>query len=145
MKQKQTHRHREQTCGCQEGGDWGGMEWEVGVSRSKILYIELTKQWVLLYSTGNYIQYSIINHNGNEYFLKYVCVYTYIYTHIYIYTYIYTYIHIYMYMYIYIYKGNVVSISQQPHLGTCSKCKFSGFTSELLNQKLGCGTQKSVV
>ena len=23
MKQKQTHRHREQTCGCQGGGDLG--------------------------------------------------------------------------------------------------------------------------
>ena len=23
MQQKQTHRHREQTCGCQEGGGWG--------------------------------------------------------------------------------------------------------------------------
>ena len=22
-KQKQTHRHREQTCGCQGGGGWG--------------------------------------------------------------------------------------------------------------------------
>ena len=22
-KQKQTHEHREQTCGCQGGGDWG--------------------------------------------------------------------------------------------------------------------------
>ena len=22
MKQKQTHRHREQTCGCQGGGGW---------------------------------------------------------------------------------------------------------------------------
>ena len=22
-KQKQTHRHREETCGCQEGGGWG--------------------------------------------------------------------------------------------------------------------------
>ena len=30
-KQKQTHRHREQTCGCQ--GMWGGnrMDWEIGV------------------------------------------------------------------------------------------------------------------
>ena len=27
---------------------------------------------VLLYSTGNYIQYFIINHNGKEYFKKYV-------------------------------------------------------------------------
>ena len=24
MKQKQTHRHREQTCGCQGGGCWEG-------------------------------------------------------------------------------------------------------------------------
>ena len=23
MNQKQTHRHREQTCGCQGGGGWG--------------------------------------------------------------------------------------------------------------------------
>ena len=23
MKEKQMHRHKEQTCGCQEGGDWG--------------------------------------------------------------------------------------------------------------------------
>ena len=22
-KQKQTHRHREQICGCEEGGGWG--------------------------------------------------------------------------------------------------------------------------
>ena len=22
-KQKQTHKHKEQTCGCQEGGGWG--------------------------------------------------------------------------------------------------------------------------
>ena len=26
MEQKQTHRHREQTCGCQGGGSWGE-EW----------------------------------------------------------------------------------------------------------------------
>ena len=30
MKQKQTH--REQTCGCQGGESWGGMEWEFVVS-----------------------------------------------------------------------------------------------------------------
>ena len=28
---------------------------------------------VLLYSTGNYIQYPVINHNGNEY--KKECIY----------------------------------------------------------------------
>ena len=35
-KRKQTHRHREQTCGCQ-GGE--GMDWEFGISRCKLLYL----------------------------------------------------------------------------------------------------------
>ena len=39
MKQKQTHRHRGQTCGCQGGGEWGRMGWEFGISRCKPLYI----------------------------------------------------------------------------------------------------------
>ena len=60
MKQKQTHRHREQTCGC----PGGGMDWEFGVSRRKLLYIEWINNKVLLYSTGNYIQYPVINQNG---------------------------------------------------------------------------------
>ena len=37
-KQKKTHRHREQTCGCQGGG--GGMDLEFGVSRCKLLHVE---------------------------------------------------------------------------------------------------------
>ena len=36
-KQKQTHRHREQTCGCQVGVE-RGMDWEFGVKRCKLLY-----------------------------------------------------------------------------------------------------------
>ena len=38
-KQKQTHRHREQTGGCQgeEGG--GEKDWEFEISRCKLLYI----------------------------------------------------------------------------------------------------------
>ena len=43
-----------------------GMEWEVGISRCKLLYIEWINNKVLLY-TGNYIQYPMINHNGKEY------------------------------------------------------------------------------
>ena len=62
---KQTHRYREETCDCQGGG--GGMAWEFVISRCKILYIEWINNKVLLYSTGNYIQYSVINHNGREY------------------------------------------------------------------------------
>ena len=43
------------------------MEWEVGVSRCKILYIEWINNKALLYTTGNYIQYLVINHNGKEF------------------------------------------------------------------------------
>ena len=63
LKQKQTHRHREQTCGCQGGEN----ELEFGVGRCKILYREWINEKVLLYSTGNYIQHPVINHNGKEY------------------------------------------------------------------------------
>ena len=71
VKKKQTHRHREQICSCQGGG--GGMEWEFGVSQCKLLYIGWINK-VLLYSTGNYIQYPMINHNGKN-ILK--CIYMY--------------------------------------------------------------------
>ena len=54
-------------------GVGGGMEWEVGVSRCKLLYIERINK-VLLYSTGNCIQYLMINHNGKEYLKKRVYV-----------------------------------------------------------------------
>ena len=30
MKQKQTHRHGEQTCGCHGVGDVGGLGWTLG-------------------------------------------------------------------------------------------------------------------
>ena len=44
----------------------GGMEWEVGVSRYKLSSIEWINSKVILHSTGNYIQYPVINHNGKE-------------------------------------------------------------------------------
>ena len=65
-KQKQTHRCREQICGCQGGGGWKGVDWEFGVSRYKLLYIAWINN-VLLYSTGNYIESPVISHNGNAY------------------------------------------------------------------------------
>ena len=52
-----------------------GMEWEAGVSRCKLVYIEWINNKVLLYSTVNYMQYPVINHDGKEY----ICTYIYIY------------------------------------------------------------------
>ena len=57
----------------EEGG--GGVDWEFGISRCKLLYIEWINNRVLLYSTGNYIQYPVINHNGKEYEKE--CIYMY--------------------------------------------------------------------
>ena len=34
----------------------------------------MDKQQVLLYSTGNYIQHLVMNHNGKEYEKEYICV-----------------------------------------------------------------------
>ena len=48
----------------------GGIDWEFGVSKCKLLRIEWINNKALLYSTGNYIQYLEINHNGKEYLKK---------------------------------------------------------------------------
>ena len=49
---------------CREGRR--GMEPEFEISRYKLLYIEQTNNKVLLHSTDNYIQYSVINNNGKN-------------------------------------------------------------------------------
>ena len=55
------------------------MDRDSEISRCKLLYIEWITGKVLLYSTGNYIQYPIINHDGKEYEKYYidVCIYIY--------------------------------------------------------------------
>ena len=56
-------------------GVGGGMEWEVGFGRCKLLYIGLINNKVLLYSTGISIQYPVVNHNGKEYEKNiYICI-----------------------------------------------------------------------
>ena len=55
-------------------GVGGGMEWEVGVSTCKLLYVEWINNKVLLYSSGSYIQYPLINHNRKEYKKVYICI-----------------------------------------------------------------------
>ena len=67
LSMKQIHGHRGQIYGCEEGGAKIGMEWEVGVSRCKLLYMEGINNKILLYITENYIQCRMINNNGKEY------------------------------------------------------------------------------
>ena len=55
-------------------GSGGGMDWEFGVSRCKLLYIGWINNKVLQYSPGNYIQYPVINRNGKEYEKEYIHV-----------------------------------------------------------------------
>ena len=43
------------------------MCWEFGINRCDLLHIRWKNSKVLLYSTENYTQYPIINHNGIEY------------------------------------------------------------------------------
>ena len=52
-----------------------GKNWKFEVSRCKLLfsYTGWINNKFLLYSTGNYIQYPVINHDGKEY--KKECVY----------------------------------------------------------------------
>ena len=72
----ETDSQREQTCGCKGGGgNGGGKDWEFGISRCKLLMYSMDKHKVLLYSTGNYIQNPMINHNGKEYEKEYTYMY----------------------------------------------------------------------
>ena len=62
-----------------EGAE-GGMDWEFGIRRCKLVYIGWINK-VLLYNTEKYIPYPVIKHNGKEYEkgcveYVYVCVYT---------------------------------------------------------------------
>ena len=66
-RQNETHRHRGHACGCQGGGE---MDEELGISICKLSYKGWINNKVLLYNTGNCIQYSATNHNEKEY----ICV-----------------------------------------------------------------------
>ena len=48
------------------------MDWEFGFSRWKLVYIAWINDKVLLYSTANYTQYPMINHNGE--YKKNICM-----------------------------------------------------------------------
>ena len=65
------------------------MDWEFGISRCKVLYIERINIKVLLYDMGDYIQYPVIIRNGKEYEEGCIYIYAYIYICIYMHIYIY--------------------------------------------------------
>ena len=52
----------------------GGVDRQFGIQRCKLVYIELTDNKVLIYGSGNYIQYPVINHSH---------IYMYTHTHVY--------------------------------------------------------------
>ena len=58
-------------------GVGGRMEWKVGVSGCKLLYIEWINNKVLLYSTWKYIQHPMIIPSEKEY-KKNIYIYIYI-------------------------------------------------------------------
>ena len=43
-----------------------GLNLEFGINRHTLLYVKQISNKVLLYSTGNYIQYLVITYNGKE-------------------------------------------------------------------------------
>ena len=55
-KQKETHRLREQTWGCQGEGEGKGIVREFGMDRYTLLYLKWITNKDLLYSTGNSAQ-----------------------------------------------------------------------------------------
>ena len=46
----------------EEVGSGGGKDWEFGINRCRLSYIEWVNKNVPQYNTGNYIHYFVINH-----------------------------------------------------------------------------------
>ena len=83
LPKKQTHRHREETCGCQRRvGRERMKDWEFGIRRCELLYIGWINNedlFIFVYlHTGNYTLYAAINHNGKESKKEYLYLYTHI-------------------------------------------------------------------
>ena len=79
MKQKQTQRHRDQTCGCQgregQGRDGLGI-WD---QQMQTIIYKTDKQQGLTVQYKDYIQHPVINHNGKGYEKEYIYTPTHIY------------------------------------------------------------------
>ena len=64
---------------AKEESDRGGKDWEFGISRCKLSYMEWINNKVPLYSTGKDIQYPVITHNEKEHEKLYIYIYIYMY------------------------------------------------------------------
>ena len=51
-----------------EGG--GGIDWNFGINWCELFYVEWINHKILWYSTGNYIQYSVINYNEKRTWMR---------------------------------------------------------------------------
>ena len=72
-KQKQ-HKHRKQAFDDQRGNG-GGINQELGIYRQIPQYIKQIKNKVLLYSRGNFTQYSVKIHMEKEFGKEWVYLY----------------------------------------------------------------------
>ena len=72
MKQRQNHRHREQTVVAGGRRVRKGRSGSFGISRCKLVYIAWMNNKVLLYRIGNCIQHPVINHSGKEHEKEYI-------------------------------------------------------------------------
>ena len=75
-KQKQTHRLGKQFYDYQRekvGG--GGMDWELGIGKCTLLYMEWMINGDQLYSRGKSTQCSVITYMGKESEKEWMCVY----------------------------------------------------------------------
>ena len=77
MRQKYTHIQRTDLWLPRGREGRGGKNWAFGISRCKLLHIGWINNNDVLYSTGTYIQYPVINHDGKEYEKE--CIYIYMY------------------------------------------------------------------
>ena len=70
---KQTQRHRESLL-SRGRGEGKGRTWESVISSCRLWHIGWINNKVLLYSSGNSIQYPVINHHGKKKY-KEECMY----------------------------------------------------------------------
>ena len=67
MKWKRTHGIKNRHVVAKGEGSKGGMAWELGIT-------EWINNKAQLWSTENYIQYPVTNHNGREYVKEHICI-----------------------------------------------------------------------